>query len=654
MPAAGRHRARHRKSRMSPATLRDTGRHGKAPAAGKPDRFPSGGKAVRPARPYVTAAVAVVGASVIVVTPVAPPPPDVHTASRVVRLTADSSSIANIPINLIYDLVNEPYNEVQALDELAKSLFFTGNWFVGSSTNIWGSDPGDPTHWEAVTDVLVPFPALSGPAGQQLAMWWAAQYVVDASCNALTCPPLVPLQPITGINALDKTIWMAAILFGGYPFPIIDNLFRVPLLPGSSYTFGDVVDNSGPVNSYFGFEGTHPGPNGEPLMPWSNTTFTLNPLAGWENFLNSLMAPPPSAADGIHIASGLDLSQALFAVLAGLVVDFNPFEPGSPFCPGQCDLPAELTTVGIVKSILALSPGGNPVISEWLDLVAAGEANGPTQAQRDFLVRELPAELGVFKFNPDTTTQINAVLNSINPALPSIVAHSGLLGGFDGTALLADIARLLGFGTVSSATAGVAASTAALVSGTGSQTVAADDGQSLDAKNTRVAQPDPTTLSGKGSQTVAAEDGQTLDAKNAPVAQSDSMTLSGTEHQTVAADDGQTLDAKNAPVAQSDSMTLSGTEHQTVPPQASGGVDTVRAATENPTPTTATSTNQTRDSHKVEADDPGGNDTPRGGPAGATKTVISKVRDALKGGSADSDSTGNSDSTGSPGRHRAN
>ncbi len=365
---------------MKHAAVRDPGRHSESSVVGQLDRLPGGVTAIRPARPSATAAVAVVGASVIAFTPSAPAP-DIHTASPAVRLTADSSSIANIPINLIYAVANVPYNEVQALDELARSLFFTGNWLVGSSTNIWGNDPADPGHWKAVTDLLVPFPALSGPAGDQLAMYFAAQYVVNASCNAVTCAPVVPLQPITGITALDKTIWTAAILLG-YPFPILDNMFRVgPLELLSGYTFGDVVDNSGPVNSYMGFEGTHPGPNGEPLMPWSGTTFTWNPLAGWENFVKSLMAPPPSPADGIKVASALDLSQAVAAVLAGLIVDFNLYEPGSPACPGQCALPPELTTEGRVRSILALSPG-NPRITEWLDLVEEGKANGADESAK--------------------------------------------------------------------------------------------------------------------------------------------------------------------------------------------------------------------------------------------------------------------------------
>ncbi|HJT91439.1 MAG TPA: hypothetical protein VJ777_05800, partial [Mycobacterium sp.] len=159
---------------------------------------------------------ALVGAGVVTVTP-ATQAPEIRVVDTEVRLTADAASLANIPINLIYAIANVPYNEVMAFDKLARSLFFTGNWFVGSSTNIWGSDPADPGHYESIVDILVPYPALSGPAGHQLAMWAAAEIPVNAACGALTCPPLVPLQPITGITMIDKTIWTAAILLG-YPF----------------------------------------------------------------------------------------------------------------------------------------------------------------------------------------------------------------------------------------------------------------------------------------------------------------------------------------------------------------------------------------------------------------------------------------------------
>ena len=53
-------------------------------------------------RPFVTAGVALVGASVIAVTPIAPPPPDIRVANPAMRLTAAEvpgviAAIANIP-----------------------------------------------------------------------------------------------------------------------------------------------------------------------------------------------------------------------------------------------------------------------------------------------------------------------------------------------------------------------------------------------------------------------------------------------------------------------------------------------------------------------------------------------------------------------------
>src|SRR6201999_728835 len=109
------------------------------------------------------------------------------------------SSVFNIPFNLFQDIVNVPYNEIGALDTLANSFFFTGNWFVVSATNLWGVDPGDPSHFMSITDLLLPFPELSGmgaPAtdfdaglGQQIWGLAAAELPVNAACDAASCVP---------------------------------------------------------------------------------------------------------------------------------------------------------------------------------------------------------------------------------------------------------------------------------------------------------------------------------------------------------------------------------------------------------------------------------------------------------------------------------
>jgi hypothetical protein len=407
--------------------------------------------------PLVMSGAAVVAATFLagsLISPLAESTPlgvERHSADLAVRLAADAS-IANIPVNLFYAIANIPNSQVQALDELARSLFFTGNWFVGSSTNIWGSDPADPGHYQSVIDLFLPFPALAKPFGYQISMLAAAEIPVNASCAALECPPVVPLRPITGITGIDKTLWTLAILVGLQEFPLLNGLFRVPLSDLiSGYTFGDVVNPAGPVNAGYGFEGTRVGPNGEPLMPWSGTSFTLDFTQPWKEFYDSLIAPPQPLAEAVHIPTLQDYIQTLAAVWAGLVVNFNVFVPGSPFCPGECKLPDSMTTEGMVGNILKLSPG-NALITQWLADTAAGTANGPTQAQTDFAINVLQGDMGFFKFDPDTTAQVNAVLRSIHPLLPDIAVHGGLMGAYTGPALLADFGRLLGINQGTSTT----------------------------------------------------------------------------------------------------------------------------------------------------------------------------------------------------------
>ena len=193
-------------------------------------------RAVTP--PRVMAAAALAAGSVVAVTPISSRVTELPVVSSETRLV--DSSIFNIPFNLLQDIVNIPYNEVQALDTLANSFFFTGNWFVVSATNLWGVDPGDPSHFMSVTDLLLPFPELSGlgaPAtdfdaglGQQLWGLAAAELPVNAACDAASCIPQVPTSPITGITSIDSLIWDADILTGQQQFPLIGARLGEPRL----------------------------------------------------------------------------------------------------------------------------------------------------------------------------------------------------------------------------------------------------------------------------------------------------------------------------------------------------------------------------------------------------------------------------------------
>ena len=134
---------------------------------GAPDRSQRGSPAWRSLAPSITAAVALAGASLVVVDPAASAPHENTTSSAYVGLAADSS-VLNIPINLVQDVINIPYNEVQVINYLGDNLLFTGTWNVSSSTSIWGIDPGDIGRFGLV-GLFIPFPAFSDTVAAQLA-----------------------------------------------------------------------------------------------------------------------------------------------------------------------------------------------------------------------------------------------------------------------------------------------------------------------------------------------------------------------------------------------------------------------------------------------------------------------------------------------------
>jgi hypothetical protein len=322
------------------------------------------------------------------------------------------AEIANIPVNLFDDIANIPYNEVQAVDALSESLLFSGPWTVTSATNIWGIDPGDPGHFLAVTDLLLPFTALSGMGspeddwtaglGQQLWGLIAAEAPVNGACAADGCLPIVPTSPITGLAGIDQGLWWSQILTGQEQFPLINNWFQVPLSDlVNGYTFGTnypgYVDPSGTVYSLFGLSGTGPGDT----MPWDGTTYYLNPSQVFENFFQSLMATP--STDGIAGATGTaipgtgielptltEVGQSFQALLASLVVAFDPWTPGSPLCVGDCAFVTDQGTdyPQLVQAISNLMPG-NPIIDQWLAAYDGGTANVPTADQIQIAIQAL-------------------------------------------------------------------------------------------------------------------------------------------------------------------------------------------------------------------------------------------------------------------------
>ncbi|ORV40360.1 hypothetical protein AWC02_18450 [Mycolicibacter engbaekii] len=456
--------------------------------------------AAAPPRRYATAtASAALAASTAVavvapVSPAAPWIPGLTAAERAVQLTADPSFL-NIPFNFFQDLVNIPFNNVQSTNVLSNSFFFTGNWFTPSATNLWGEDPGDPGHFMAIVNYLFPFaPEISGlyqpeidpdalangtaGLGQQLAMFAAAMLPVSASCDAIQCYPMSPVEPITGLTGLDRAInflvafsnfpnddnqldlfkyWLKVPLqdlVNGYTFP--SSPFSDPDNPTSAGIASPVegIGPNGSVPGGFGFPGTHPllDDNGDPvldeygnqinLMPWAGVTFKFDLFGPILQWFNSLMQPVDwsvNGADptvGFHFASADEVAQAMKALIAGLVIDFNPYVAGSPLCPGLCNMapfspPWGVTTLDLVKSIQAIG-APNPQIQQWIDLTeaagaqnAVGDANGSTDEQIVAAISAL--QTGTFTFDTETHNAIIDFLGDINPYLPNLAVNSGLL-----------------------------------------------------------------------------------------------------------------------------------------------------------------------------------------------------------------------------------
>ena len=199
-------------------------------------------------RGYVLAAAAVAATSAVVLTPAAPKASHIPVRNMETRLV-DST---DVPINLFDDVVNIPFNEIQGIDVLGDSLLFSGDWWVPSATNIWGTDPGDLGHYMGILDTLLPFaPQISGldqpeidptadangTAGlaQQIRLLAAAELPVSSSCDAQTCAPMTPPEVITGNTGLDRDIGFFEALGGnatnstGQPFDLFSNWLKVPL-----------------------------------------------------------------------------------------------------------------------------------------------------------------------------------------------------------------------------------------------------------------------------------------------------------------------------------------------------------------------------------------------------------------------------------------
>lgn len=433
-------------------------------------------------RSYFTAGLAVTTAGLISVSPPAPAIPEVPQAAvaQIEPRLSSGASLLNVPLNLLQALVNIPANEIHALDTLAKSLFYTGPWWVSSATNIWGEDAADPGHFEAVMQLLFPFPELSGAGhggeffypglGQQLGMLAAVEIPSNLTCASLDCLPAVPTGPITGFTAIDQLIWPLLIMTGLQRFPLIENWFQVPfsdMTNGNSYYFdpnSPALQASGVAHDGYYWTGTRTleelGLNPEdypnidpdaPLHPWAGSYYQMDFEQPFINFFDSLMQP--FDVNKFELPDLVDFARAIQAVVAGMFIDFNIFVPGSPLCPGPCLLlepggdifkPEDWNTPSyylMVKLIADLWPG-NPVIDEWLSAYADGTANVSTLEIIDYAISAWRTGTVLLDLEnplpPDAVIDTSAFLPTVDQVedflgsyLFNIADNIGIIGPFD-------------------------------------------------------------------------------------------------------------------------------------------------------------------------------------------------------------------------------
>ena len=346
-------------------------------------------------RPFVTAGVALLGTGVVAITPIAPPP-DVDIASPAARLTAASASLANVPVNVIQAIANIPANELAAMQSMANALLFTGSWWTGRPNQIWGTDPADPPKWKAGVAMLVPFPALSGPLGEQVAVFTQAEFPVHPDCHYICHDPV----------------------------PILQGLFQVPLWQLiSGYTFPTVVNPLGPVEGEYGFPGTGPGNT----MPWSGQTVQIDPLEPITSVINYLVSPP----SGIKPVSVEDVVTTAMNLGAALIVDFSPFTPGGPFTPGwpysreacpacyeidespaaATSIPSLIPNLGrtFTMNAASIAPGGD-VQQNVVKNVVTGNDVASTNAKQDGLVAGTATEV-----SSNASGVLETVSKTVNP-----------------------------------------------------------------------------------------------------------------------------------------------------------------------------------------------------------------------------------------------
>lgn len=241
----------------------------------------------------------------------------------------ESAAWRNVLPNLFNAVASIPRAYLDALNDVSHSFEVTGSWWVYTPTNVLGYDPADPPKITAVTNLTIPFKALSNPLGEHVSWWAKANLPMNAGCTATAPPTCLDAEAILNKMFLVP-IWD---LIAGYQFPELNN---------------PVSDAEGAVGEEIA------GEEGAPV-PWSGAAVQLNPMDPVYSVLNYLLAPPSqNRPEPITLN---EVVQALVRFGAAAWVDFNPFVPGSFLWKGA---PYTLVTPLLKPFVRILCPQCDP------------------------------------------------------------------------------------------------------------------------------------------------------------------------------------------------------------------------------------------------------------------------------------------------------
>ncbi|WP_158021360.1 hypothetical protein [Mycolicibacterium chubuense] len=254
---------------------------------------------------------ALVGASVIAISPALTPPLPEHAKAQLsdVAVQLAANSIANIPLNLFHILADIPINQLNGLNAASASLEGSGNWWLYGPNNALGWDQMDYAKAIGFTQMLTPIPEVAQAQADQINAIMARNFPMTRSCTGIPGPCSDPYY----FTAYFTT-------------PLKEALF------GYSYHFGPVYNSI--------------DPNLE--MPWSNQTLTYDPF-GPAKALWDALTKTPDPNWQYQQPNFQDQLQAQERFLKAVFNSFNPFVPGTYCVPCQIFVPGAPDSLPVIN-----------------------------------------------------------------------------------------------------------------------------------------------------------------------------------------------------------------------------------------------------------------------------------------------------------------